>query len=303
MSVFAELREERRALLSLLADGEHWIELRYPDARGDWRKRWGATPEQADAIAARFQQRFDVYVGVLPRLGRDGEDQRRYAPSRVVWAECDLARASRKALMFEPTPTAIVLSGGVDGDELKRHVYWALDEPLLSEDVRRHTLRLAHYLEADEASCDEARVLRVPGSTNHKTAQVARLESFTGETHALADITGWLEDSPRYVPEGERRPARPMSHWAQIVTRTYVTGCGETHPDVLSLAGWLMEKLRSREVVLELLLPWSREHHKPPKPAREIEAILAYIENRQASKEHDIDALTDRIRISREEGK
>lgn len=200
MSVFADPRAERRALLALIADGEHQIELRYRVGEDDWRKRWATTPADADRRAAKLTVRgYDVFVGLLPRFGRTGEAQRRYAPGRVLWAECDLARASRKLLMFEPTPTAIVLSGGVDGDEPKRHGYWLLDAPLSPGDIRRHLLRLARHLEADEASCDAARVLRVPGSVSHKTGRVARLESFTGEAHALDDVTG---DLPDVAPEG-----------------------------------------------------------------------------------------------------
>jgi hypothetical protein len=78
-------------------------------------------------------------------------------------------------------------------------------------------------------------------------------------------------------------PARPASHWAGIVSRDYVTGCGDTHPNMVSLAAWLMSRLRCREVVLELLLCWNERHCKPPKPAQEIESIVAWVVKR----EHD----------------
>lgn len=220
MSVRVDPREERRALLSLLSDGKHPIELRYRVAANDWRKVWADTPEQADEIAATLTRRFDVFVGLLPRLGRTDDDQRRYAPSRVLWADCDSERASRKLDLFEPSPSAIVRSGGLDGSTPKRHAYWALAEPLPVDDVRRHALRLAHHLEGDTGSCDAGRVLRVPGSHSHKTGRVARLEAFTGETYSLDEITGELLDAPTYrstsivregdcplVPIGERHNA------------------------------------------------------------------------------------------------
>jgi len=75
--------------------------------------------------------------------------------------------------------------------------------------------------------------------------------------------------------------ARPSSHWAGIVARQYVTGCGDTHPDVLSLAGWLMSRLRNDEVVLELLLCWNARHCRPPKPAGEIGAIVEWVARRE----------------------
>jgi len=78
--------------------------------------------------------------------------------------------------------------------------------------------------------------------------------------------------------------AKATSHWAEIVTREYVTGCGDTHPDVVSLAAWLMSKLRCGEAVLELLLCWNLRHCKPPKPAREIESIVAWVAKREAER-------------------
>jgi hypothetical protein len=121
--------------------------------------------------------------------------------------------------MFQPEPTATVLSGGMDGDTPKRHAYWALVDPLPAADIPRHALRLARYLDADEASTDAARIARVPGSRSHKTGRVAVVERFTGEVHALDELTGDLEDAPRparaayaadderLVPVGRRRDA------------------------------------------------------------------------------------------------
>lgn len=206
----------------MLCDGEHPIELRYRLSESEWRKRWADTPAEADELAARLTRRADVYVGVLPRLGRDGEDQCRYAPARVLWADCDSDRSARKLALFEPTATAVIHSGGMDGETPRRYGWWALSEPLPADDVRRHTLRIAHHLEADVASCEPARVLRVPGSRSHKTGRIATLETFTGEVHELVEITGDLDDAPTYVagragvgeheapaglvPHGERDP-------------------------------------------------------------------------------------------------
>jgi hypothetical protein len=60
-------------------------------------------------------------------------------------------------------------------------------------------LRLVHHFESDPAVADAGRVMRLPGSRSYKTGRVARLESFTGEAHALDDVTGWLDDAPSYV--------------------------------------------------------------------------------------------------------
>ena len=199
MSAFVDPREGRRALLSLVDDGEHLIELRgFCDIWPAPRKRWARTAADADEIAASLTPRdVDVHVGMAPRLGREGDDERRYAPLRVLWADCDSERAVAKLAMFEPPPTAVVLSGGLDGTARKRHAWWALTEPVLADDAPAHLRRLAHHLDADPASCDAARVLRLPGSRSHKTGRVARLDAFTGETYALDEITGELPDDRR----------------------------------------------------------------------------------------------------------
>ena len=128
MSATADLRAARRQWFALLCDLEHPLEVRYRTRTGGWCKEWATTPEQADDHAARLTAgRHDVYAGMLPRIGRTGDDQRRYAPSRVLFADCDTARSVRKLDMFEPTPTATVQSGGVDGDTRKVHAYWLLE--------------------------------------------------------------------------------------------------------------------------------------------------------------------------------
>ena len=240
MSAFADPREERRALLELVADGEHLIELRYRLTERGWDKRFAESPAEADEAAARLTRRADVYVGMLPRLGRTGDEQRRYAPTRVLWADCDTGRSVRKLELFESTPTAVVRSGGVDGATAKRHGYWLLAEPLATEDVRRHALRLAHHFESDPAVADAGHVMRVPGSRSYKTGRVARLEAFTGEAHALAEVTGGLEDSPRYVPDGSPRAAKSADELAALFVDRYAEG--ERHDRFRSVAGVLLRR-------------------------------------------------------------
>lgn len=198
MSALDDPREGRRALLSLLHDGENLIELRCFHPDGKIVKRWARTVPDADEIAASLTpQGVDVYVGVAPRLHRDKPTRERpaYAACRALWADCDSRRAVLNLEHFEPYPTAIVLSGGFDDSTPKRHAYWRLTSPLDPDQVRRHTLRVAHCLGSDRAVCEPARVLRLPGSKNHKSGKVATLLDFTGETHDLDAITGDLPDA------------------------------------------------------------------------------------------------------------
>jgi hypothetical protein len=114
----------------------------------------------------------------------------------------------------------------------------------------------------------------VPPGKNPDTGRELRW-TITLDDAVLAPFpAAWLERATTPAP------ARPASHWASIVTRQYVAGCGDTHPDVLSLAAWLVGRLHNGEVALELLLCWNEKHCKPPKPAHEIESIVAWVAKR-----------------------
>jgi hypothetical protein len=263
---------ERAAFFAMLADGEHWLELRSRQPDGTWRKDFAATPERADELARRrILDGRDVYVGVLPRLGRSGDAQRRYAPARALWADCDSARAVRKLTLFEPEPTAIDESGGVDGDTPKLHAYWWLTSPLAAADVRRHALRLAHHLEADLGACDAGRILRVPGSRSHKTGRVAELVRFTGEAHALVDLTGGLPDAPQWAPDDEPKQAKGDDELVALFQGHYREG--DRHARYRSVCGVLLRRCGALppDALLELAVAWAQAHTSPCRPRAELE--------------------------------
>jgi hypothetical protein len=263
----------RVALLSMLADGEHWIELRRRRPHGRWCKDWAPTPERADELAGRrILEVCDVYVGVLPRQGRELVRQCIYEPARALWTDLDTERAVRKLALFEPEPTAIVESGGLDGDTPKLHAYWALTGPLPAAEVRRHALRLAHHLEADTGACDSARILRVPGSRNHKTGRVARLVRFTGEVVDLDALTGNLGDAPDWQPDDEPKQAKTTDELVALFTGHYRDGEGR-HDHGRSVIGVLLrycDRLPP-DVLLELADGWHRAHTHPYKGRAELE--------------------------------
>jgi hypothetical protein len=266
LSAFADPRDGRRALLSLLADGEHLLELRCLLPTGKWKKRWARTVAAADEIAASMTGRADVYVGVSPRLGRDGPDAKRYAPCRVLWADHDTRRAVENLNAFDPAPTMIVLSGGIDDGVARRYGYWALAEPLPTGEVKRHARRLAHCLGADMASAEPARILRVPGSINHKTGRVAIVEEFTGEVHDLDAITGGLEDPP-----GRERIASGDDD-----DDGYLIPAGQRYPHLTRFAGLLRSAGVNETTLVECGMAFLRHQceQEPPMDFEEAEAKL-----------------------------
>lgn len=112
---------------------------------------------------ARLGQRADVYVGCAPRIRPRGTRED-VAPTALLWADCDDAQSVAKARAFIPKPTMIVASGSFD----HAHMYWALSEVLDPTELSETNRRLAVKLGADVKCADATRILRVPGTWNHK---------------------------------------------------------------------------------------------------------------------------------------
>ena len=127
---------------------------------------------------------FDVYVGVHPVISRGGSAERGKTETiecvNCLYAEFDFsdfpgetedeqAMACRQHIHdLEPEPSATVASGA------GYHCYWLLSDTWHLEDdkardsARRLQAAWVGYVGGDGAAKDLARVLRVPGSVNHK---------------------------------------------------------------------------------------------------------------------------------------
>jgi hypothetical protein len=128
----------------------------------------------------------DVYVGCAPRVRPSGTKQD-ISCVWVLWAECDGAEAARAARSYRPAPAIVVASGS--GPNI--HAYWPLRRPLAPRDAEVANLRLADALGADRVCFDAARILRPPGTWNHKHAPprpVKALRMERGVTFEPADV-------------------------------------------------------------------------------------------------------------------
>lgn len=106
---------------------------------------------------------------------------------------------------FDPTPTLIVRSGS--GDNV--HAYWSLTAPLSPYWFERANRRLSHHLGADLKVTDAARILRPPGSLNHKHDPPVRvtIEHYRKEAIIpVSVIVGGLTDPPIDRPARRVRP-------------------------------------------------------------------------------------------------
>jgi len=201
----------RRLLLAAIAGcgrepAASFLELRFRRPDDPMRQAFISTRDIASvgARAAVLAQQHDVYAGCAPRGRRFGGAD---AIQRVhcLWADLDSQDALERLAAFEPCPNIVVRSGSPGC----AHAWWVLNAPLRPDHARVALRRLAHALGADMAAAEPARILRLPGTRNHKsdppspvTCTRLELSSF----HAR-DVVGHLTDPPERRPE----PAAPAA--------------------------------------------------------------------------------------------
>jgi hypothetical protein len=133
---------------------------------------WFDDRGEAEAYALRLDaEGEDVYYGVLPRMSRDGSAKAVIAVQDVLWADIDAKgqfeganpkdAALQAILNFEIPPAVIVDSGH------GYHAYWKLVFPVAWDQAHPILVGLAQQLKGDHVY-DQPRILRVPGTTNHK---------------------------------------------------------------------------------------------------------------------------------------
>jgi len=122
------------------------------------------TDRLARAVAERARV-TDVYIGCAPRSCRRG-DKRAIREVWTLWVECDGAESAAAAQSLRPHP-ALVIASGSDSNV---HAYWPLRGPIGPREAEIANLRLATAVGADLACFDATRILRPPGTWNHKHA-------------------------------------------------------------------------------------------------------------------------------------
>jgi RepB DNA-primase N-terminal domain len=126
--------------------------------------------------------------------------------SAVAWVDIDDPRRLRALRRFAHRPHAVVASGSGGA-----HAYWLLSEELSGERCESLNRRLAAALGADPVSTNRGRLMRLPGSLNHKPAIKGRAPVWCRVV--MADLA-MLSYEPAHLAAGLRdpkapRPARP----------------------------------------------------------------------------------------------
>jgi hypothetical protein len=74
----------------------------------------------------------------------------------------------------------------------------------------------------------------------------------------------------------------PTDTWVERFCRDYVAGGGECHPTTMKMAAFLVHRLGSARLALELMLAWNARRCKPPKPESEIRQQVLWAARREA---------------------
>lgn len=173
--------------------GSGWIELRYRH-HGGMRTRF----YRADRDLRLLQRRVvalgvnrDVYVGCALRQVRRG-DRAHVGQAWCLWAECDAPDALGTLDDFIVSPSFVV-SSGTPGHV---HAYWTLAEPVDADTLEDANRRLAAAVGGDPVCFDAARILRPPGTLNHKHSPPQPVRQLAPASEAPLSVSEILEHLP-----------------------------------------------------------------------------------------------------------
>jgi hypothetical protein len=143
-----------------------FFDVRWRSPHAPMCRRFLATAAVRDAarLITRMAVSGDVYVGVAPRSGRSHGGRAAVERSHLAWVESDDSSTAARLLSFSYPPTMIIASGTPGHLQL----YWRLSRAFPIAEVEVANRRLALALAGDTGCADGARILRPPGTLNHK---------------------------------------------------------------------------------------------------------------------------------------
>jgi hypothetical protein len=207
----------------------------------------------------------DVYVGVATRRDETSGKLENCLALGAAYIDVDFKTtpepAARQRLADFPCPPSLVVASGHG-----LHAYWLFREPSSLPEAERRIRelleRLALQFGGDSSVAEPARILRVPGTWNHKTVPPVPvvLESCDPtRRYNPSELEAWLPPLPMApVGQGFQAPDEPI-------------GEGQRHGKLYALARALKVKNLSPVVVLAALREFNAEKCTPPLPDAEVE--------------------------------
>jgi hypothetical protein len=213
----------------------------------------------------------DLYFGVATRKG--GGDKSHCRELAAFFADVDDADENvlKKIESFTPEPSLINFSGG------GYHAYWLLKEPMNAHDSRIEPILkgISSALDGDSSCAEIARILRVPGTFNHKPEYSEPVAVFTvreswNRRYELADFAAFAQ-APASINGNKRAAAPPISDELPV---------GQRRPALLSIAGSMRRRGAGTEEILAALVTMNGRRCKPPLDELELKAIAEDVPSR-----------------------
>jgi hypothetical protein len=226
-----------------------------------------------DSATFHDQAGKDVYYGILLRTAERGTSSDCVPTTHVLWSDVDAKHfdGGKAAALFSLgranlTPSILVDSGN------GFHAYWLLKERVPFVEASGVMRGLAKAIGGDSVH-DASRVLRLPGTHNHKTdpPNPVRLLYFEPtRRYRFSDFDsyaayGWEPQHPRY--EG-------VEGWDLSDTLAHKFGEGERNQGLTRLAGAMVAKGLGNEELLVALQAENMIRCVPPLPDHEVQAIV-----------------------------
>lgn len=213
MCTSSDRRSQTHAYLRMLA-GEtprgFFLDIRWMNSTAGRdpfvRRRFVRATElrRAGVLIERLANSHDVYVGVALRDNDRHGGKTAIPHGHLLHVDLDAAGARERLAGFHPA--SMLVSSGSTGH---LHAYWHLAAPIDGEMVEPANRRLAAHLGADAACTDRARILRPPGTLNHKhqpPQPITLIEHAPALRYQLEQLTGTLPDPPPPRPGTRARP-------------------------------------------------------------------------------------------------
>jgi hypothetical protein len=233
--------------------------------------------------------RENLYFGCATRDGKGGAKEN-LVHIPCLWCDLDFKLTSletfkKNFIGFEVPLTACVESGG------GLHLYWKLREALTQADipaVEAVHRRIVHRLGGDATGCEAARILRIPGTMNHKYPREARLAVLNSNECELSDFD-FLPDVPKPVT----LPSGNGEAWITEALRG--VPAGNRHKAGIRLAGFFLSRCVPVDVIEGILTLWNTKN-SPPLPEnrlKEISRNITRYEYPNGDRNHGIDLHLD----------
>lgn len=253
-------------------DTNSFINLRFlPSAQNEF-----IPISQIESIISILDQHKNenCYFGVATR--RDGDGTKKgITEIPALWADVDVIKGSSSYDRFKEAyknfplkPSIFVETGG------GCHPYWLLREPVTFDDiamVEDLLKRIAASLGGDRAATDASRILRIPGTLNHKYRPARRVtigHFHPDKQYNLSDF----DFLPRLENQSKQeKPSSLPPEWQAEILQGVPKG--ERNISLTRLAGRYLGKGLLRGEVLPILMDVNSRFN-PPLAMKEVETIL-----------------------------